>query len=349
MRHRNAAWCAAAAFAPAAASAHVKWFCATADVSAPPVAPADVASPVFVACCAAFLVLVFAGTAADGVLARLWPGAVSSGGRLRRLEEGVVRAGVGLYCLALADRAAVVPWGHAGAILTPELLDHDWAVGAVQVGVAAAVLWRRTCGLAGVGLLALLGVGVARYGVFHMTDYLYFVGLAAYLVLTSVRDPAWRRWRLPALAGSLGFALMWTAVEKFLYPQWTAAILVTHPDLTFGLPGGVVIVIAGFVEFSLAFYLVVGQALLRVAAAALMAVFVSAVPEFGTLDSVGHLPIVAILLAVCLRGGTPLQGALRLAGRGPVVNAAAVCGLYVATLGVMAGMYYGLQLTAARG
>ena len=155
-------------------------------------------------------------------------------------------------------------------------------------------------------------------------------------------------WRLPVLGASLGFSLMWTAVEKFLYPQWTAQILMAHPNLTAGLPVAMVIVIAGFVEFSLAFYLVTGRALLRLGATALIVVFVSAIPEFGMLDSVGHLPIVAILLAVILRGTTPLQDRLRLAGRGPLTNALAVCGLFVVALGGMMAMYYGLQLSAAR-
>ena len=242
----------------------------------------------------------------------------------------------------------MVPWGRSGAILTPELLDHDWLVGGLQIAVAVLALWRRSCGLAGLILVALFGIGVARYGVFHMTDYGYFLGLAAYLALTPGQAGGTRDWRLPLLGASLGFSLMWTAVEKFLYPQWTVQILLEHPSLTLGLPASSVVVIAGFVEFTLAFYLVTGRGLLRVGAGALMVVFVSAIPEFGELDSVGHLPIVAILLALCLRGATPLQDALRLRARGPTANAVAVCGLYLATLCVMTALYYGLQLTAAR-
>lgn len=78
-----------------------------------------------------------------------------------------------------------------------------------------------------------------------------------------------------------------------------------------------------------------------------MAVFLAAMPEFGVLDVVGHVPVVAILLAVCLGGTTPLQDALRLRGRRPEVNAAAVCGVFLATLSLMTAMYYGLQRTAA--
>ena len=334
---------------PAAASAHVKWFCTTVDVAAPPVALAGVLSPLFLSCAGGFVLLVFAGLLADGWIARLWPDMLSSGFRLRKVEELLIRVGVGTYCLCLWNRAAVVPWGHAGAILTPELLDHDRLVGALQVAVAVLVALRRSCWLAALVLVTLIGLGIARYGVFHMTDYVYFAGLAAYLALTSMRPGRLRRCRLPLLGASLGFSLMWTAIEKFLYPGWTAQILIEHPNLTAGLPVASVVVIAGFVEFSLAFYLITGRGLLRLGAVALMAVFLSATPEFGELDTVGHLPIVAILLAVAVRGATPMQDALRLHGRGPAVNAAAVCGLYLATLSVMMAMYYGLQLTAAPG
>lgn len=344
---------AAPTLLPADASAHVKWFCTIVDVTTPPVALARVLSPFFLSCCGGFVLLVFAGLFADGRIARLRPGLLSSGQRLRKVEELLVRVGVGAYCLCLWNRAAVVPWGHAGAILTPELLDHDRLVGALQVAVAVLVVWRGTCWLAALVLATLIGLGIARYGVFHMTDYVYFVGVAAYLALTSMTPGmrlGWlRRWRLPLLGASLGFSLMWTAIEKFLYPEWTAQILIEHPNLTAGLPVASVVVIAGFVEFSLAFYLITGRGLLRVGAVALMAVFLSATPEFGELDTVGHLPIVAILLAVAVRGATPMQDALRLHRRGPAANAAAVCGLYLATLSVMMAMYYGLQLTAVRG
>lgn len=338
-----AAW----ALVPAHASAHVKWFCSIVDVTARPASLAQVLSPMFLSCCAGFLLLVFLGLFADGWVARLWPDTLSSGGRLRQVEEWLVRFGVGAYCLCLWNRAAVVPWGHAGAILTPELLDHDRGIGGLQIAVAVLVLSRRTCWIAALVLLMLIGYGIVRYGAFHMTDYVYFLGLAAYLGLTSMRPGRWRRLRLPVLGASLGFSLMWTAVEKFLYPQWTAQILVEHPNMTMGFPVASVVVIAGFVEFSLAFYLITGRGLLRLGAAALMTVFLSAVPEFGRLDSVGHLPIVAILMALAVRGATPMQDALRLRGRGPALDALAVCGMYLGCLSVMMAMYYAMQRTAA--
>ncbi len=337
----------AAGLLPAPALAHVKWFCTIVDVSSPPLGLRHVLSPFFLQICGGFLILVSAGVYLDGWIARLWPRSLSAGTRLQWAEDLLVRGGIAMYCVFLWNRAAVVPWGHAGAILTPELLDHDRIVGGLQMAVAGLVLWRRTCPAAAALLAMLFGLGIERYGLFHMTDYVYFIGFIVYLALTA-SSPRLRAVRLPVLAATLGFSLMWTAVEKFLYPQWTAQILLEHPDITAGLPVASVIVIAGFVEFSLAFYLVTGRGLLRIGALAFMAVFISAIPEFGRLDSVGHVPIIATLLAIFLRGSSPMQDALRLRGKGPAANTAAICGLYLLTLSTMTIMYYAMQLTAAR-
>ncbi len=336
------------ALIPAEASGHVKWFCTITDVASPPARLANVLTPVFLSCFVGFLLLMFAGTFADGWVARVWAGVLSSGDRRDWLEELVIRAGICLFCVLLWDRAAEVPWGHAGTILTPELLDHDRLIGALQIAVAALVLRRESCGLAALALATLIGIGIARYGIFHMTDYVFFAGFVAYLGVTPLRPGPLRRWRLPLLVASLSFSLMWTAIEKFLYPQWAIQVFLQHQNLTLGFPVDTVVVIAGFVEFSVSFYLIVGRGLLRLDAVLMLVVFGGAYADFGLLDLTGHLPIYAILLAICLRGATPLHDALRLRSRGPAVNAAAVCGLYAATLSVMMAFYYALQLTAAR-
>ena len=117
------------------------------------------------------------------------------------------------------------------------------------------------------------------------------------------------RLKLFASVATVAFSLMWTGVEKLLYPQWAAVVIAAHPIVTLGFPASFVIVAAAFVEISVAFYLLVGRALLRVNAAIVIVVLLAAVPEFGALDTVGHLPLVAALLVVVLHGPTPLQQA----------------------------------------
>lgn len=328
---------------PVQATAHVKWFCSAADVTHPPIALSRVLTPVFGSICCGFLLLVFAGFLVDGAAARRWPRLASSGRLHEAAEEKLIRLATGAFFLLLWDKGAVVLWERGDAILTPELMASAWWMGALQWSIAISVAWRRTCILGAAGICILYGFGIAQFGIFHMTDYVFFPGIAAYLALTSIGTPRVLRLRTPLLAGGLAFGLMWTAVEKFVYPEWTLFVVADHPSLAFGFPWAFVVVVAGFVEFTLAFYIMTGRGLVRFGAAAFAGIFIAAIPEFGHLDAVGHLPIVGILAVVGLRGASPVQRLLGLLERGPVANAAAVSALYLGSLIGFLELYYGLQ------
>jgi hypothetical protein len=91
---------------------------------------------------------------------------------------------------------------------------------------------------------------------------------------------------------------MWPSMEKFLYPSWIAPILAEHPELTLGLDVSTVITAAGVVEFGLAFALFWTPLVRRFAAAALALLLFSATFDFGKMDGIGHLMIIALLLLV---------------------------------------------------
>jgi len=328
---------------PVQASAHVKWFCSVADVTQPPVALSRVLTGIFASVCGGFLLLVFAGFVVDSMVARRWPRIASSGQWHAKTEEKLIRLAIGAYFLLLWDKGAVVLWERGGAILTPELLTSLAWTGAVQFVIALSLGWRRSCALGAVGIGILYGYGIAQFGVFHMTDYVFFPGIAAYLALTSVGTPGALRLRVPLLSAGLACGLMWTAVEKFVYPQWTLDVIALHPDLAAGFPPSFVVVIAGFVEFTLAFYFMTGRGLVRFGAAAYAGIFLVAIPEFGHLDAVGHLPIVSILAVVCLHGASPVQRLLGVLERGRVANATAISAFYLASLGWFFATYYGLH------
>ena len=55
---------------------------------------------------------------------------------------------------------------------------------------------------------------------------------------------------------------------------------------------------AGMIEFGLAFGLIWTPLARRLSAIVLTAMFVSAILEFGKIDAIGHLMIIAILLAI---------------------------------------------------
>jgi small-conductance mechanosensitive channel len=145
------------------------------------------------------------------------------------------------------------------------------------------------------------------------------------------------------ITGGLAFSIIWTAIEKLLYPQWTEQVLQTHKHLELGINSQLFTTLAAFTEFTLAFYLATGRGLLRIGALALGLVFVTAMPEFGVRDLIGHIPIVTVIAIPFLVGASALQRFWRLPRRGIAFNAAVTCALYVVTLTVFLSMYYGVQ------
>jgi hypothetical protein len=331
-----AALAAAASFLlPAPAWAHVKWF-APYDVAEPPTPVEGLLTPHFLLAFAGFALLVSGGFLLDRLASRSGRGRVfAAPGRREELEERLMRAGTGAFFMAL--------FAAGGVILTPELkTGAEWPAW-LQLGIAASMLSARTCVLGAVGILALYGHGVARYGAFHLTDYPVFLGLAAYMALTSFASERLRALRMPALYVSLCASLMWGAVEKWAYPQWTFPLLEARPYLTFGLAPEDFMVLAGFVEFAFAFHILCGLGLLRLGIAGLGGIFLLAILDFGKPDAIGHLPIIVSMAAMFLHGPTPLHRRLHDARRGLFAEARKAGLSFAAAVGVLVAAYYGLQ------
>ena len=317
---------------PAVISAHVKWFAAY-DVTLRPKPFTDVATSAFFLVFAAFTLLLFLGFLLDGWIAGLWPRAVSAGSFFTAQHEKWVRLAMGAFLLCM--------WSIGLDILTPELHTHASWIFTVQLISAFCLAWRRTCVISALGLSLLYAYGLTQYGLFHMLDYVYFLGIAVFLAGVSI--PRLSRLRIPAMTGALAFSIMWTAIEKFVYPQWTDQVLQRHTGMAMGLPSPLFILIAGFVEFTLAFYLATGRGMLRLGSLVLLIVFIAAMPEFGRRDVVGHLPLIAILGVPLVGGHTALQRFWRLPRRGIITNAAAACLLYSFSLALFFLAYYGVQ------
>lgn len=320
-----------------AASAHVKWFTQT-NGHDRPVEPSRLFSPTFGAVFCVALVLVFLGFLLDGWIAKRWPRLLKMGETTEAFQQRVVRVATGAYFIFLAS--------VGGIILTPDLRSAAAWLPIVQFLAALSLVWRPTCIAAGAAILILYGYAVAQYGVFHLVDYVFMLTLAIYLASLSLPWPRLAGARERLLSAGLAFSLAWTAIEKFLYPQWTDAVIATHPVIAMGVPVALVVVIAGFVEFTLAFYLIAGRGLLRVGGLGYIAIFLGAMSPFGKLDVFGHLVIVAILLITVLRGSTAMQDAFYWTKRGAVFNAAWITAIYLVSLPLFLALYYALQLTA---
>ena len=132
--------------------------------------------------------------------------------------------------------------------------------------------------------------------------------------------------------------LMWASIEKWAYPEWSFPLFITHPEMSLGFTPEFFMRAAGAVEFALAFSLLWTPLVRRVGAMMLAAMFVSAVPEFGKIDLIGHALIVVALLAIIADdGGKPSR--VRDSGLLPLAYASALAIVLATYYGVHAAMF----------
>jgi hypothetical protein len=225
-------------------------------------------------------------TPAGGLILYLSERATS---RLARRLDDFIRAAVGAFFAAV--------FAVGGVYLTPDLhTDAEW-VPWVQLLIAACVFTRPTMPLAAAGIVGLWLFALRDFECFHLLDYLALgLGTAAYLVLASTRNEAWRKYRFQALQWAVAVALMWSSLEKFAYPEWFYPLVEEKPFLTFGLPRDMFIPMAGVAEFTLGFGLLWTPLIRRLSALALLLIFSAAVLAFGRMDLVGHALILVMMM-----------------------------------------------------
>ena len=301
------------------ASAHVKWFCAY-NVAGQPDGLENVLCLDFEMLTGLSILALMTGCILEGT-----PLGVAMLHVLDRVTrfvrdniETIFRAGCAFFFIAV--------WGVGGILLTPELKTDSTVVGAIQLGIAAGMLSRRTMPLSALGIFALFDIAVWKYGPFHLADYPIFLGVAAYLALTGGQTSFFGMRPVDVLRWTAGITLMWASIEKWAYPEWSYPLFILHPEMTLGFTPDFFMRAAGAVEFALAFSLIWTPLVRRVGAIMLAAMFVSAVSEFGKIDLIGHsLIVVALLGIIADDGGKAAQ--LRHAWLIPVGYAAALVGV----------------------
>ena len=289
-----------AAFA-GSASAHVKWFCAY-NVAGQPEGLENVLCPDFEFLTGLSILALMTGSVLEGTpVGFAMLRALDRATRLVRDNiETIFRAACAFFFIAI--------WGAGGILLTPELKTESTLVGAIQLGIAAGMLSRRTMPLSALGIFVLFGMGVWEYGVFHLADYPIFLGVAAYLALVGGQTDFFGTRPIDVLRYTAGITLMWASIEKWAYPEWSYPLFIQHPEMTFGFTADFFMRAAGAVEFALAFALVWTPLVRRVGAVMLAAMFVSAVAEFGKIDLIGHSLIVVALFGILADdGGQPAR------------------------------------------
>jgi hypothetical protein len=284
-----------------AASAHVKWFCAY-DVAGQPEGLENVLCPDFEMLTGLSILALMTGCVLEGtVVGATMLRALDRATRFVRDNlETIFRAGCAFFFISI--------WGLGGVLLTPELKTSSVLVAAIQLGIAAGMLSRRTMPLSSAGIFALFAIGVWEYGAFHLADYPIFLGIAAYLALVGGQTNFFGARPLDVLRWAAGITLMWASIEKWAYPEWSYPLFTLHPEMTFGFTQDFFMRAAGAVEFALAFSLIWTPLVRRVGAIMLAAMFISAVFEFGKIDLIGHsLIVVALFGIIADDGGKPMQ------------------------------------------
>jgi len=314
------------------AAAHVKWF-VLCDSSDNPIPLQAVLTPTFWLLAALFvslfsLVCKIEQTAVGALLAELLDRSTKF---LHDRADVLVRA--------VAAVSFALLWADGGVILTPELKGKGAWLSAIQVLIPIYLAWRVTLPAAAAGIVVLYGYGIATYGLFHMLDYPVFLGLAAYFALSVSDNPKVHAFRFDCLRWGVSLSLLWPAMEKFLYPAWIAPIAITHPELTLGLDVATVITAAGVVEFGLAFALLWTPLVRRLGALALALVLFAATFDFGKMDGIGHLMIIAILVLVLAEPGRE-QGVRVRPALAPIVSGTALLAAIFLYAGVHT-LYYG--------
>jgi len=319
------------------AQAHVKWFCAY-NIAGQPRGLENVLCPDFEFLFGLSILALMAGCLCEGtVLGAAMMRSMDRATRfVRENIELIFRAGTAFFFISI--------WAAGGILLTPELkTDSSW-IAALQLGIAAGMLSRRTMPLSGLGIVILFAVGTWNYGIFHLADYPVFLGVAAYLALTGLQRDLFGFRPIDVVRWSAGITLMWASIEKWAYPEWSFPLLIQHPAMTLGFDPDFYMRAAGAIEFALAFALIWTPLVRRVGATMLSAMFISAVFEFGKIDLIGHTLIVVVLFGIIADNPHREAKLVRYPWLVPAAYAGALA-LFLGAYYVMHAALYGTSLT----
>lgn len=318
------------------AAAHVKWFNQDYCVGCSPDTLDHIADTRWLWLLALFALMSLCAFVID----RLWGEAADEwvDRKVREFTappEDYLRIGLGLFLVCL--------WLQPGILLTPELRTANPAIPWFQLALAAATLSWRTTWIAAGGIFILYGLAVEQYGLFHMLDYPIFFGIAGYLAIHSLPLPRLRPYAGSVLLAGVAATLLWASLEKWAYWLWTMPVMAQHPDIDLGMNPKAYIILAGFVEFFLAYFLLGGRFFGRLAALSLLAIFVAAVVDFGKIDAVGHLMIILSLIVILLQGTQPIGKLFTFPQLGVTRGAFASLAVLMVVLGSYVLGYFGLH------
>ena len=273
--------------------AHVKWFSRFGYLD-PPLSLSEIFSPLFFILFGMSLFGVASAVFLDNILIKqpLYKSVEAFLSRYEDKSDLIIRIATGAVLL--------LSW-QSGSWLVPELIVYNPFVEFSQLILALLIVSNRLTRYAGAGLVLHYLVALWIHGFLHLFDYLYILGAGYYLIVAGSPKKSLRASALPGLYASVGFSLLWVAIEKIVYPQWALGILTSKPFLTMGFEPEFFLMSAAFVEISLGFLLIVCL-LQRPIALVITLLFMSTTLVFGKLEFIGHAIVHAALIVFILKG-----------------------------------------------
>jgi len=323
---------------PEVALAHIKWFVAF-DISDPPKSLIYWISNTYII---GLFILSVWGVSIASLVDSYW---CRKFGKFTYISDffssyedvslNIARIGTGVFFVGI--------WLVGGVILTPELLTDNEYIPFIQLLIAISVLFKKTLVISGMGILVLYGIALYEYGLFHLLDYLTLVGLATYLILSSIKYNRFTYYRFPILYGTLIFAFLWSAIEKLAFPQWFYPFLEKNPVITMGFDNDFFLASAAFIEFTLFFLLLMGKNSVIIFALLANIVIISGNIYFGKMDAIGHFPVNFILLIMMIKGSLPVKIWCFDHSCKHYLSTPLVALSYILTLIIILSLYYGIH------
>ena len=322
--------------------AHVKWFVEY-DITKPPMPIGEVLNGMFVQMFLVSVVGVYLFFLADRY--------IYEGGYLAEfdkklklfdnLAKAIMRAAAGIFFLSLFIWYLV--YGTT-FFLTPELKTSAGYVPWIHLLMALSVLSCRTTPITGIGIFFMYVAAALDYGIFHVLDYMIFLGIGYYLMTANSNSKSLIKSGFVVLFACTGLTLIWASVEKFAYPEWTNPLFEKAPQMLMGMSAKRFMMVSGFIEFFATFILLGAVSVVgRLISLGLMSIFVLAVLQFGVVDAIGHLMIVAILFVLIVRGPTSARDMLVLPDKSLFTEAYFMTGLYFLAFVMIFILYYGIH------
>lgn len=209
--------------------------------------------------------------------------------KLKRFHLLIMRIGLGIALLLQIS---------TGAYLAPTLQINTWWVYALIIIATLGLLHRVTLPASSLAIGVLYVKALTDYGMFHVLDYMFYLGVIYYLLVANTK---WSRTGIPVLYVWTGLSLAWLAMEKLTLAKLACSLMHEYGIPSLGFTVEDFVLISAFIELGLAWAFIVGI-MNRFTALLLTGLFLLTTTVFGFTEIVGHMVMHTILLIFLIVG-----------------------------------------------